>query len=96
MRKMLDELEDAALKSYRLEALNHVGYISSTITAAAGLLNYGAFLEFAKTHPISIPLTITTALAFIIYFIKGTNQIFLKYSTQLRSSLKQYTSRKIV
>lgn len=96
MRKMLDELEDAALKHYRLEALNHIGYITSTIIAAAGLLNYGAFLEFAKTHAISIPLTITTALALIIYFINGTSQTFLKYNTQLRSSRKQDTNRKIV
>lgn len=96
MRKMLDTLEDSTLKHYRLEALNHIGYITSTIIAAAGLLNYVAFLEFAKTSTISIPLTIITALVLIIYFINETSQTFLKYNIQLRSSLKQYTSRKIV
>ena len=46
---MLDRIEDAALKHIRLDALNHVGYIAATIIALVGLLNYGAFQQFAQT-----------------------------------------------
>ena len=87
---MLDRIEDAALKHIRLEALNHVGYIASTIIALAGLLNYGAFQVFAQTYTFSIPLAITTALMLIVYFINRTSNTFLKYNVQLRNNLKPY------
>jgi len=87
---MLDRIEDAALKHIRLEALNHVGYIAVTIIALAGLLNYGAFQQFARIYTFSIPLAITTTLALIVYFINRTSNTFLKYNMQLRNNLKPY------
>ena len=81
---MLDRIEDATLKHIRLEALNHVGYIASTIIALAGLLNYGAFQEFAKTYAFSIPMAITAALVLIMYFIKRTSHLFITYNMELR------------
>ena len=90
---MLDRIEDAALKHIRLEALNHVGYIASTIIALAGLLNYGAFQQFAQTHTLSTPLAVTAALGLIVYFINRTSNTFLKYNTQLRNNLKPYITQ---
>ena len=87
---MLDRIEDAALKHYRFEALNHVGYIASTIIALAGLLNYGAFQQFAQTYTFSIPIAITTALVLIMYFINRTSHLFITYNIQLRNNLKPY------
>ena len=84
MRRILDRLEDSALKHIRLEALNHVGYIAATIIALAGLLNYGAFQLFAKTYAFSIPIAITTALVLIMYFINRTSHLFITYNIQLR------------
>ena len=90
MRRMLDRIEDAALKHIRLEALNHVGYIASIIIALMGLLNYGAFQQFAQTHTFSTPMAVTTALVLIVYFINRTSNTFLKYNVQLRNNLKPY------
>ena len=66
------EARDDLLKYYRLEIINHIGYIISTLIACGGLLHMKTFLQFADTYKISVPIVIGVVLTLITYFISKT------------------------
>ena len=82
--KAESEERNDLLKYYRLEIINHIGYIISTIIACGGLLHMEIFLQFANTYKISIPIVIGIAFALITYFISKT-YYFLSFIYNIRA-----------
>ena len=87
-RKAEHEAKDTLFKYYRLEIINQIGYIISTLIACAGLFNYETFLQFTYTYKISIPIVIGAVSILITYFINKTYNILL-FITDIHTSYNE-------
>ena len=61
------EAKDALLKYYRLEIINHIGYIISAVISLVGLFNLETFIQIVKTYEISIPIIIVVSFFLLEY-----------------------------
>lgn len=71
------ESKDSLCKYYRLELINQIGYIISTLIACVGLFKLEIFLQFADTYKMSIPIVIVIVSILVIYFGGKTYNLLL-------------------
>ena len=80
------EVEDKWIKVYRLEVINHIGYIISTIVVVFSLFNWDMFLKVVNIYQISLPIIIGVVFIFLVYFAE-------RFFLSLIFCIKNFTSK---
>lgn len=84
------EVKDTLHKYYRLDMINHIGYIISIIIIVVGLLNLDVFLHFINVYKILIPVMTGIVFVVLTYLV---NRIF-HLSSYLSAPYRDFSKNK--
>lgn len=66
------EAKDLLQKYCRLELINNIGYIISTLIIVVGLFNFDVFLHFIYFYKIIIPIMTGVIFIILVYLVSQT------------------------
>lgn len=70
---------------YRIETLNHIGYVIATAVASLGLFSYDFFVQRLESHSMGIPLVVSVILVLLAYLgvrtMRLARELFFVYGS---------------